>query len=228
MSLEVLTTGGGGESASIFITGLSSGDTVSASNGSKIKNAKWNSTASRFEITKIKEYGTWTVTATDGTKTKTQNVLVDAAVEYEIEMDYKLWLYREGDECEEVTGGWIGVNTQHALNWAMGTATKNANNLYLTATGNGISAGWTIQNAIKVTNYTKLKAVVTGVNNYNRINLYTGTAYPDTSVAYKDNSFGTDIEVVVDVSTITGEYKVHLGTWGGTLTIRKVWLEYGG
>jgi hypothetical protein len=63
------------------------------------------STVSGHEIT-IKEYGMWSVTATNGECTTTQDVLVDAAVEYEIEMDYKLWLYREGDECEDVTGGW--------------------------------------------------------------------------------------------------------------------------
>ena len=38
----------------------------------------------------IKSYGTWTVTATNGEKTVTQDVLVDAAIEYEIEMGYKL------------------------------------------------------------------------------------------------------------------------------------------
>lgn len=59
-----------------------------------------------FLISPIKQYGMWTVTATNGEKTTTQDVLVDAAVEYEIEMFYILWLYREGEEFEDVTGGW--------------------------------------------------------------------------------------------------------------------------
>lgn len=88
MSLDVLTMGGGsGEFASIFVTGLSESDTVTASNGSKTKTAVWNSTESRHEITKIKDYGTWTVTATDGEETITQDVLVDAAIKFEIEME---------------------------------------------------------------------------------------------------------------------------------------------
>lgn len=39
-----------------------------------------------FLISKIKDYGTWTVKATDGKKTATQDVLVDVITEYEIEM----------------------------------------------------------------------------------------------------------------------------------------------
>ena len=39
-----------------------------------------------FLIDKIKDYGTWTVTATDGTNTATQDVLVDVITKYEIEM----------------------------------------------------------------------------------------------------------------------------------------------
>lgn len=68
---------------------------------------------SGFEIAPIKSFGTWTVTATNGEETATQDVLVDVVAEYEIEMDLNniLWLYREGDECEEVTGGWY-----HAVN----------------------------------------------------------------------------------------------------------------
>ena len=39
-----------------------------------------------FLIKPIRNFGTWTVTATDGTKTATQDVLVDVITEYEIEM----------------------------------------------------------------------------------------------------------------------------------------------
>ena len=55
------------------------------------------------EIPKINKYGTWTVEATNGEQTTTQDVLVDAAMEYEIEMDlYKLWLYSNGEVNESV------------------------------------------------------------------------------------------------------------------------------
>ena len=78
--------GGGGPAASIFVTGLSETDTVTATNGSKTLTGKWYSDRSGFLIYPIKDIGTWTVTATDGTKTATQDVLVDVITEYEIEM----------------------------------------------------------------------------------------------------------------------------------------------
>ena len=43
----------------------------------------------------------------NSTKTATQDVLVDVITEYEITMAYRFYLYNEGDECDDVTGGWI-------------------------------------------------------------------------------------------------------------------------
>lgn len=78
-----------------------------------------------FLIKPIRDFGTWTVTATDGTKTATQDVLVDVITEYEIEMDYKLWLYRDGDECEDVTGGWAVNDCMSTGRPLTGTAILN-------------------------------------------------------------------------------------------------------
>lgn len=230
MSLNVLTQGGGtgGETASIFVTGLSEADTVTATKNGKTITAKWNGDG--HSIT-IKDYGMWTVTATNGEDTTAQDVLVDAAMDYEIDMGYRLWLYREGDECEDVTGGWISVNPQSGLGWSMGTATKNSSNLHLLVPQNtrGIAVGWTIQEAINVTQHTKLNAVVTANGTYNRINLYTGTVYADTSIAAVENVSGARTEISIDISAVTGEYKVHCGCWdagvGCDMTIHEVWLE---
>ncbi len=100
MSLNVLTQGGGagGESASIFVTGLDENSTVTAAKDGKVLQGKWNSAESRFEIT-IKEYGMWAVEATNGTNTATQDVLVDAAVTFEISMGYDF--YTTFDEKED-------------------------------------------------------------------------------------------------------------------------------
>jgi hypothetical protein len=104
MSLRVLTQGGGtgGYSASIFVTGLRETDTVTAVKDGKTVQGKWNSTKNRFEIAKIKEYGMWSVTATNGEDTTTQDVLVDAAVEFEIEMSYILYLVKNGVIQDEI------------------------------------------------------------------------------------------------------------------------------
>ena len=101
-----IMAGGGGPTASIKVMGLSQSDTVTAAMGSKTKTAKWVTDGSYWLIDGIRDFGTWTVTATNGTKTATQDVLVDVITEYEITMDYRFYLYNEGDECEDVTGGW--------------------------------------------------------------------------------------------------------------------------
>ena len=52
--------------------------------------AEVSSTVSYWLIDGIRDFGTWTVTATNGTKTATQDVLVDVITEYEITMDYRV------------------------------------------------------------------------------------------------------------------------------------------
>ena len=137
-------------------------------------------------------------------------------------------LYNYGDECADVTGGWIAVQPQSS--YPKDTTTKNADNLYLASNWNGTSgtsAGWTFQNSVNVTAHKTLKVLATIVgSNYNRICLYAGTSYADTSIASIDNSVGENIEISLDISNVSGEYKVCIGAWGGSdITIHKVWLE---
>ena len=75
-----IVLGAGGEHASIFITGLSKTDTVTATNGIKTIIGKWKGNG--FKINQIKSYGTWTVTATNGTSTATRNVVINSATQY--------------------------------------------------------------------------------------------------------------------------------------------------
>lgn len=55
-------------------------------------------TVSGHLIDNLKEYGTYTVAATDGTNTTTQDVLVDMATQYDIQMSYQTdWLLTSDD-----------------------------------------------------------------------------------------------------------------------------------
>lgn len=86
MSLSVLNRGAsGGLTGIIRVNGLSETDTVTASNGSKVLNGKW--VGDHHEISAIKDLGTWTITATNGTDTITQDVLIEVIGLYEIELD---------------------------------------------------------------------------------------------------------------------------------------------
>ena len=81
--------GAGGETASIFVTGLSEADTVTATNGSKTLTGKWDSGKNGFLIKPISNFGTWTVTATYASGlTAIKIVEVDTAEEYRILMSF--------------------------------------------------------------------------------------------------------------------------------------------
>lgn len=155
MIINSIIGGNGGETASIFVTGLNETDTVNAANPSgNTISAVWNGTA--WVFSKLKEYGTYTITATDGTSTATQDVLVDMATQYDIQMSYfnGLKLYWLGDECEDVTGGWEFGN----IYGSGGLAQKLSDSMYM---GDNLSNGYNNKkvytvNSIDLTNYKTL------------------------------------------------------------------------
>ena len=227
--------GGGGPAASISVTGLSETDTVTATNGVKTLIGKWYSDRSGFLIYPIKDIGTWTVTATNGVNTKTQDVLVDVITEYEIEMSYKLYLYREGDECENVTGGWIANNFEV-------TPTKNDDHLSLVSTGNLYSGGtFTTVNQIDITNfsYLKIEYIFSGTNKKSFFAVRTSQIVDNNTVetdiekrvSVSITGSQTKVQDIMDVSDLTGSYFVELATrnhadaYSSTFNIYKVWLE---
>ena len=108
---------------------------------------------------KLKSYGTYTITATNGTDTVTQDVLVDMATQYNIEMSYKLYLYNLGDECEEVTGGW--GSKQLWEEYPNGVTSKGSDYLYGADEGNSYGNGqWATKNIINMSAYKKLCAII--------------------------------------------------------------------
>ena len=110
MSKVFNMVGGGGKNiSSIIITGLTSTDTITCTKDGKTYPATWDDTSQHWEIVGL-PLGTFTVTATNGTDITTETVVIDIAGVYEIEMTFNLWLYKDGDPCEDVTGGW-GVST---------------------------------------------------------------------------------------------------------------------
>ena len=180
-----------------------------------------------FLIKPIRDLGTWTVTATDGTNTTTQDVLVDVITEYEIEMSYKLWLYKDGDECEGITGSWIdgGYNGT-----STGGITKNSDCLTLKHPVNGAQQARTI-NKIDLTKYTTVFAeVITSTDNYSSalIRIQSGESYSDNSeVTPGDTSKVTTKTVFqTDISSLEGSYYVKPTLyWGSYANFYRIWLE---
>ena len=48
----------------------------------------------------------WTVTATLGSDTVSDTIIIDSADEYDVVLVYGIYLYNNGDLCTDVTGGW--------------------------------------------------------------------------------------------------------------------------
>ena len=161
MSKVFNMVGGGGSKniSSIIITGLLSTDTVTCTKDGKSYTTTWDETAQHLEIVGL-PLGTFTVTATRGTVTTTETVLIDIAGVYEVEMDFKLWLYRPGDPCEDVTGGWDKVSTK-------GVVTKYDDRMDLSATeapGSVTPYYFSTVNGINTKGYKTLYADVSMVN----------------------------------------------------------------
>ena len=146
-----------------------------------------------------------------------------------------LYLYKEGDECVDVTGGLV---QKYLYN---GSLTKNSNHIYMK--GNyGLSGGYatlSTTNTIELTRYTKLCALVDvlSISTRGSFKLYVKQSFGDKPW---DNNLGelgtTQIQnnmlLELDVTNFTGNYFVSFGTDGGSqgsgsvqVNVHKLWLE---
>ena len=230
-----IVLGAGGETASIFVTGLSETDTITATNGSDTKIGVWTTkdSVSGFLIDKIKEYSTWTVVATNITDTISETVLVDSASEYSIEMRYPQYLYRDGNYYTEITGGFYS-NTSWWNTTNRGTATKNANNsITIACPNNYYFICYTTRNKIDVSNFSTLNLNVLSASwfgtGYRGMYLVSNPNDDSTSVVERVNFDATGIHTM-NVSNITGSYYVALygnsqDSGACSMAFDKLWLE---
>ena len=77
MLFNTIIGGNGGETVTIFVTGLSETDTVTVTKDGRTYNGKWVSSENIWSFTKLKGIGTYTVTATDGTDTNSTQVTIE-------------------------------------------------------------------------------------------------------------------------------------------------------
>lgn len=99
-----------------------------------------------FEIAPVKSYGTWTVTATDGTRTKTQDVLIDSAIEYSVNISFRLTIISNNDLHEDVTGGYTYTSS------VWGLSIDSDGNVKVTRNGDWTTPP-TTNNSIDLTEY---------------------------------------------------------------------------
>ncbi|MBO7294469.1 MAG: hypothetical protein J6U65_03540 [Bacteroidaceae bacterium] len=232
MSISILNRGASG--------GLKPELTVAAPSGSTIdilQNGIVVSTytlgADETEHTFVVKVGTYTVRGTRGDKVQSKEMVIDTVGQYSVTIDYKLWLYREGDLCEDVTGGWACEEVgyyDHAVSTVVGGSLNNDHilidpNVNLKAE---IAMGTRLK--IDITQYKALYAEL----------LRTAAPGADVRVLVDDRDirnyalstlFASQNNVKeilsADVSQITGEHYVVACSTSGTAksNIYNVWLE---
>ena len=79
MIINPIIGGNGGETVTIFVTGLSETDIVTVTKDGRTYNGKWVSSENIWSFTKLKGIGTYTVTATNGTDTNSKQVTIELA-----------------------------------------------------------------------------------------------------------------------------------------------------
>lgn len=227
--------------ASIKVAGLSQSDTVTAAMGGKTKTAKWVTDGRYWLIDGIRDFGTWTVTATNGTKTATQDVLVDVITEYEITMAYRLYLYNEGDECEDVTGGWERVENGYAFANAV-LSQHGTDNLFIKMTDcvglRSYSVYSTLirpRNQIDFSPYSRLcitvKEIEESGNNSPLVFITNNTVLSSEQsagnfyFAPQNQAVGIYETIFADLSITDSRYLFLLAYSSRSFDIKKIWLE---
>ena len=136
----------------------------------------------------------------------------------------ELWngvLYDYGDQYEHITGGWVGSQTIASSTTSGGKLTVNEDNLSFTNVSGG-SFGVVTTNAIDLTSFTTIHAITTGT-----VRIQAATVFPSSSpVVYSDGLSGTSTEHSVDISAITGSYKIAVNNRGssGSTKLHRMWL----
>ena len=180
----------------------------------------------------IRDFGTWTVTATNGTQTATQDVLVDVITEYEITMCYRFYLYNEGDECEDVTGGWtIDGYVYTGEIGGVRAGIKNADSFYLiglpnsTAFGTAYKVDLSAYSTLYATfHYDKAKENPWVSALLGEKDLVGSNRYPNVC---HGNGVDADITASADISGLSGNHFVVAActsSQGGGY-VYKIWLE---
>lgn len=176
---------------------------------------------------KLPSLGMYTVTATNGTQTATQEVLVDMVTEYVVEMGYIRYLYNLGDECEGITGGWTNSGYSDG-SVSIRPATKNEDNIYVQAQSSSETLIGT-NNAIDLSGYTKMyvDCVTSGASGAMAI-----ACMPSKSVgnylAKNEPVHTVRTTVEIDVSAINTNCYVTMFAGNVTsryFTVYAIWLE---
>ena len=143
--------------------------------------------------------GTWTVSSTDGDKSKSADVVITTDGQTEsVTLLYITYLFKDGETYDSLTGGWQGtVNAE-----------KQALQL---APAAGKTASVYTKSKVDLTNFSTISAK-TDSNPYIDLTIIIASAIPSGQVATAVLN-GAETGLSLDISSITGEYFVWLSAY---------------
>lgn len=220
----------GGKLFAVIAVTYPAGSTCTCANGTKIYTAK--DTSGQW-IFRIPSAGAWTVTATDGTNTKSQEVSITAEQQAE-KITLAYWngeLYDAGNQYTDVTGGWVRHGTG-------GTVTFNDDNIYLETLQDYSFGTVDTTNAVDLTDFATLKVTASATNRsymLGKVIVYTKNTEGKETIAASASldSSATETVTSLDVSALSGAYYVRIQSAGyntsyyatGKFKVTKVKLE---
>ena len=213
--------GSSGKLFAVIAVTYPEGSICTCSDGTKTMKAKDTSGKALFNVT----VGKWTVTATDGDKTKSVKVsITQEGQSKSVTLRYELVLYNYGDQCDSVTGGWKTVGNQP------GSIVFNSDHIYWShAEGSNVDSAVVTNNQIDFSGYTKLRFEVSysGITYWCRCGYSPNQLY-DNFTAYVQLS-GTNTKKTIKDVTLQNKGKMYTKVFFGAgvtyLRVYKVWLE---
>lgn len=151
-------------------------------------------------------------------------------------IEKRLYLYKQGDKCTSVTGGWLnfaGPNASLSMSWGISAATVRNNGFG--GSRNEYYAGIVTASPIDLTPYkyagmSVVAAVKSGSGNYKSVawlQTADGTGYGaniSAGVVINDGCVG---DIRADISEILGGQHIRLLCYcfGCMVTVSRIWLE---
>lgn len=216
----------GGQS---LIINVETGSSVTISNSSTGKSYTETSVDGEvvFEGLSI---GTWVVTATKDDKTVTRTIEI---AHPELSLVYEITLYYNGDDNDSITGGWTSLRSTGS--GVVTTSRANNNISWIQLSGSGGTGAYVTTNSIDLTNFNTISFRGNwnshGVGNiivlsddfteWNDWANYTIISVPVEEIDWDNEGTDptTDPVQTVDISSISGSYRVGIGIGGSSTPI---------
>lgn len=149
-------------------------------------------------------------------------------------VEWITYLYKKGDECADITGGW------QARAWVISgytakapTVTKTSDGVKLSFSSNALSGVYEVKNDIDLSKYKTIRFDITFAAGWwmvGAINRSSSVASSYIASTSKDANQGTERKIVdVDISNVNGSYDISVlvTSASGTadFTLHNVWME---